>query len=40
MEQSGETKQNWTGAEGFDDCFWVTFESYYKIFVPGRMTGR
>ena len=31
MEQSKEIKQNWTGAENFDNCFCVISDCYYKF---------
>ena len=39
LEQSKEIKQNWAGAENFDNCFFVNFDRCYKGFISGRKTG-
>ena len=37
-EQSNQIKENWIGAENFDNCFWVIFDHCYKNFTSGRKT--
>ena len=34
-----ETKQNWTGAENFDNWFCVNFDRYQKDLISGTKTG-
>ena len=38
LEQSKEVKQNWTGAENFENYFCLDFQVYYKSFIFGRKT--
>ena len=33
MEQSKDIKQDWTGAENFDNCLCLIFDCYYKYFI-------
>ena len=40
LEQNKKIKQNWTGAESFDNCFCVRFDCYYEKFISGRKTGQ
>ena len=39
LEQSKEIKRKQAGAEKFDNCLCVIFESYYRIFIYRRKTG-
>ena len=33
-------KEKWTGAENFENRFYVIFDRYYKDFVSGENTGQ
>ena len=40
IKESKEIKQNRTGTENFDICFYVIFNRCYQRFISGRETGR
>ena len=39
LEQNIEAKQNWTGTDNFDNCFYVIFDFYYKSLVFAIKAG-